>query len=82
MILENYSLQKWVPGLILPQKVVLEFFTAFLVGELCYFESWRIKIIPASVKNNKRGGPNKERGGWNFSPKLISGAGRLLGTLE
>ena len=33
-------------------------------------------------QNNKRGGPNKERGGWNFTPKLISVAGRLLGTLE
>ena len=38
--------------------------------------------ISAIVKNNKRGGPNKERGGWKFPPKLISGAGRLLGTLE
>ena len=36
----------------------------------------------ANVKNNNRGGPNKERGGWKFPPKLISGAGRLLGTLE
>ena len=33
-------------------------------------------------KNNKRGGLNKERCGWKLFPKLISGAGRLLGTLE
>ena len=41
MILENYSLQKWISGLILPQKVALTIFAAFLFGELCYFESWK-----------------------------------------
>ena len=61
--------------------MVLTIFTTLLVGEYVILKVEKKKFHQLS-KNNKRGGPNKKRGGWNFSPKLISVAGRLLGTLE
>ena len=50
-------------------------------------ETWKdaykkFEVSRSNLKFNKRGGPNKVRGGGKKIAKLISGGGRLFGTQE